>query len=297
MKIRIYGEPSDNTVWPPAYLPAIKRGLIELGHELVDDVKLADVLYCNDPNGEYQISHDTIDFNKPSVLNILDIPTYLSEFHLNRVLGNLNWRIEQVNAVTSISKTVQSQIKEIFGVDSTVVYQPTKPITRLNLEKKESGVKFLYVGRAHSPNKRFDLVKNLIQKYYEEGQLLIIGSENPCFGTYVGMVNDVTLNNYYNLCDYVLLPSSFEGIGLTSIEAILAGKYPILSNDCAAAIEFLPEFACDPNPAAMFEKIQEIENNKSHYDWLVRQYDRKYREQFNYKSVAQNIVNVLESVI
>jgi glycosyltransferase involved in cell wall biosynthesis len=293
MRIKVYGEPHYST-WSPSYLGLVRRGLQELGHELVENPEDADVLYADDPCGYKQIADDTIKLNKPSVLNILDIPTYAPNW--KQVADFYYWCMTKVNAVTSISQTTRKQLLELFDINSDVIYHPAKTLTNYNMPRSSDKLKFLFVGRANSTNKRFHLVREMIEKYYEENQLVVVGSENPGFGNYRSIVTDSELNIYYNLCDYVLSPSSHGGIELPPCEAVLMGKFPIVAKDCECSQEFLPDFCCEPTADAMYQQIQMIESNKTHYNWLNNQYARKFETQLNYLSVAQNIEKVIKSL-
>jgi len=292
MKIKIYGEKNQN--WLPAQMPLIRRGLLELNHELVENPADADTLFAADPNGYKQITIDKIQFNKPSCLTIHDIPEYQS--NKDEIINEYSKYLEQVDAIAVNSYTTQAQVKRIFNRESFIIYQPCKPIIPLNIPKTHKKLRFLFVGRAASLNKRFHLVKELITKYYDESQLAVIGSENPGFGNFAGLVGDEQLLISYNMADFILSPSSYEGLGLVACESLLANVPPIVCNDCLASLEFAEEFACDPTADAMYEKIQEIQSNKKDYDWIIQQYYKKYKEQFSYISVAQNISNLLESL-
>lgn len=289
MKIKLYGEPNEK--WWPSQLPLIKKGLLELGHELVENPQDADFLYANDPHGYEQIFFDKLRFNRKSLLTIHDIPEYQQDYHY--IVSNYRKYLDIVDGISVNSFTTQHQVAKIFNKESYVIFQPTKEIIPLDIERDSKKLKFLFVGRANSSNKRFFLIKQLMEKYYSEKQLVVIGSENPGYGNYLGMVDDGQLSMYYNLSDYLLSPSMYEGLGLTPIESILAHKPVILSNDCAASNEFLSEFACDPNANSMHEKIEEIEHDRNNYNWIIQQYAKKYFELLNYKSVSENIVEVL----
>ena len=136
-----------------------------------------------------------------------------------------------------------------------------------------------------------------MEKYYSEEQLLVVGTENIEYGKYAGVLEDKWLNIFYNSCDFVLLPSNMEGLGLTSIEAILAKKPVILNKESGAAQEFLPEFCADGNVDSMQDKILEIQNNKEKYSEIIENYNKKYSEQFSSEQVAKNIIKVYNDYI
>ena len=161
----------------------------------------------------------------------------------------------------------------------------------LIIQKKN--IPFLYVGIANDANKRFSLIRDTLESINGETGLVVCGSENPNFGNYIGIIDDETLNDIYNTSRFVLLPSKFEGIGLSMIEGMIAGAIPITCNDNPTALEFSPkEFICDPNPQAIFDKMMEIHKNYSQYQQIALEYGKKYLETMNKNQVAKNIINI-----
>jgi len=227
----------------------------------------------------------------------LDLPDFLPDFP--EILERYKKVIDKADIVTSISEFVSGQIKKYYNIDSPVIYQPSKnvKVSEVTLQESNNKLKFLYVGRASSPNKRFDLVIDLMEKYYSEEQLLVVGTENVGYGKYAGVLDDKWLNIFYNSCDFVLLPSDMEGLGLTSIESILAKKPVILNKESGAAQEFLPEFCADANADSMQEKILDIQNNKSSYDQIIENYNKKYSKQFSSEQVVNNIIKIYNDYI
>ena len=127
-------------------------------------------------------------------------------------------------------------------------------------------------------------------------EIIICGSENPGFGNYLNVVPDAKLNKLYNSSKYLFLPSKAEGLGLTMIEAMICGSLPIACSDNKTAKEFLPEdFICEPNPQSMFDKIEELNKEYETKRNLVLKYGKKYKIQFDKKSIAKNILNIFYS--
>lgn len=283
MKIKAFG-------WRSQYLDQISRieaGFITLGHELSDNNP--DIVYKNE-----DFFDEAIDFinkcdKRPFVIfNILDLQTH----NLNYSLDKLKEQLKLADRVTCISNTVKGDIKKYLDIDAIVIYNPSKSTFSLGSTTKP--FPFLYVGRANSPNKRFNLIKDTLRlANWPSNYLKVCGSEFPAFGDYLGIVDDESLNNLYNQAGIVLLPSITEGIGLSFIEALQASTPAIGCSDCKAAMEFLPEcMICEPDPNSIRNKILDIKNNYSYYKQVAFDYGLKYKEQFSSISVAQRIIDI-----
>lgn len=208
-----------------AQLPRIIEAYNELG------IVLNDTIYCND-GGYYDeaIRLKHTDYSQKLILNVLDIPEHLFPQYDIEALTD---KLLEADVVTCISQTVQAQIRKYCGIEAKIIYNPIKNVS---YRKSRRNNKYLYVGRANDPNKRFKLIRAQV----DEEDLTVCGPENPGFGNYLGIVSDEELNELYNTTRFLLLPSRFEGIGLTACEASLCGCIPILSQDNKAASEFFP---------------------------------------------------------
>jgi len=120
--------------------------------------------------------------------------------------------------------------------------------------------------------------------------------ENPGFGNYLNVVPDSELNRLYNSSKYVLLPSKNEGIGLSMIEGMICGAIPITCADNLTAKEFSPpDFICDPNAQSITNKVEELEKDYKEKRRLALEFGKKYKTQFNKKTIATNIINIFNS--
>ena len=119
---------------------------------------------------------------------------------------------------------------------------------------------------------------------------------NPNFGNYLGVINDNELNKLYNSSKYVLLPSMAEGIGLPMIEGLICGTIPITCSDNLTAKEFSPpDFICEPNVKSIVNKIKELQKNYALKRKTALNLGKKYKVQFDKKSIAKNIIEIFNS--
>lgn len=265
----------------------IDQGLKAIGCSFVEESP--DIVYSNNDMYDDILDYANNQKKKPFIiLNVLDLQIGNPKYDLIKVKEQLL----EADAITCISKTVQKQINEVLSLDAEVIYNPIKDIKYD--PKVGKSIPFLYVGRANDPRKRFSLIKETFKNYEEINQTLVIcGSENPNFGIYTGILSDEDLDLLYNSCKFLLLPSSFEGLGLPMIEAIVAGSIPITCNDNPTAVELSPkEFVCDPDPKAFMAKLIEISKDYSKFQKISLEYAEKYKILMNKNNVAQSIIDI-----
>ena len=274
-------------------IPRIKEGMELLGHTLSEDSP--DLIYSNDPKGyEKALILKKKYPNAYLIFNFLDIPWHIENIQKQTELLVKNFFLK-ADAVSVISFKVQKDLTKFYDKKIQVIYNPVKDVYFDEKIKKDN--MFLYVGRANDPIKRIKLVHNSIIKIPEGlKNIKICGSENPGFGNYVGVVSDKDLNKLYNSSKFVLLPSKAEGIGLPMIEGMICGTIPVTCSDNLTAKEFSPsEFICEPNAQAIVNKIEELNKKYSSKRKLALEYGKKYKNQFNKKNIAINIIDIFNS--
>ena len=284
MKISVFG------ILPFSQL--IKEGFEKLGHEISNEDPY--LIYANDPRGYKEaISVKKKYKNAPLIFNLLDIPWHMPNIEQQTRLL-VSQFLMQADFVSTISLKVKKDLSKFFKKNIHVIYNPTRDV--YHDEKILKNNTFLFVGRANDPIKRFNLVRDTINKI-ENGikKIKICGAENPNFGDYLGYVSDQELNNLYNSTKFVLLPSKAEGIGLPMIEALICGALPITCSDNETAKEFLPaDFICEPEADAILKHIEKLDNEYSIKRRLAFQFGEEYKKKFNKISVAKNIKNIIE---
>ena len=274
-------------------IPRIKEGMKLLGHTLSEDSP--DLIYSNDPKGyEKALILKEKYPNAYLIFNFLDIPWHIKNIERQTELLVKKFFLK-ADAVSVISSKVQKDMAKFYDKKIHVIYNPIKDVYFDEKIKKNN--MFLYVGRANDPIKRIKLVHDSIIKIPEGlKNIKICGSENPGFGNYVGVVSDKDLNKLYNSSKFVLLPSKAEGIGLPMIEGMICGTIPVTCSDNLTAKEFSPsEFICEPNAQAIVNKIEELNKKYSSKRKLALEYGKKYKNQFNKKNIAINIIDIFNS--
>lgn len=277
----------------------IDKGLRELGHRVNDFLGPPDLIYCNDmANSDNAFLKKATWPSAKLILNVLDVPLWVPDWKNihDEWLGKLNG----ADKITCISQAVKKDIYNCFLIESDVIYNPIKPITRLNLPTE---IPFLFVGRALAPNKRglsiLKPLQSLLTARDPSFKIHIVGSENPGFGIYHGVVDDAELNRLYNVSLFTLVPSLQEGLNLPMIEALCAGSIPIVAQDMSTSQEFCPpEFLCEPHAEAFFNKMfHDLPKlPESQVMDILEKYHVEYSVKFSPKSIASNIVSVYNSL-
>tara|TARA_Y100000590_G_scaffold468854_1_gene653499 strand:- start:2035 stop:2913 length:879 start_codon:yes stop_codon:yes gene_type:complete len=271
-------------------IPRIKEGIKNMGHILSEENP--DLIYANDPTGYKRAILLNKKFpNSFLMLNFLDVPWHLPNVNQQTKLLVEHF-LSKANIVTAISFKVKKDLGKFLDKKIEVIYNPIKDVFHDKSIKKNNN--FLYVGRANDPVKRINLVRESLQKINgAEKEIKICGSENPGFGSYMGVIPDVDLNKLYNSSKFVLLPSKAEGIGLPMIEGMICGAIPITCSDNLTAKEFSPvEFICEPNSESIVKKIKELEKEYESNRKIAIKIGEKYKIQFSKKNVAKKIVDI-----
>ncbi|RTK98844.1 MAG: hypothetical protein EKK57_10860, partial [Proteobacteria bacterium] len=176
-----------NKSWYSLQSPRIQQGLVNIGHEIVDQ-KLAEYVYCNDPS-----SYDEAILNRRDgqklIFNILDVPYHIPNFQ--EWLANIKPKLQFADIVTCISFTVRLNVIKYLNIHPFVIYNPIKDVTNLGLNRPNNS--FCYAGRANDPGKRFNIVREVVGRLSNDN-ISVCGSENPGYGKYFGILSDSDLN-------------------------------------------------------------------------------------------------------
>jgi len=280
MKIKTFGARC-----PTCQIDRIEDGFSFLGHEVIEDNSEPDLIYSNNRWHTEAIETKEQYPNAKLILNVLDIPEHvIQHFESDR----LQVELRKADAVTCISFFVKDQIKRFVNMDARVIYNPMKDVHKTDVKKD---IPFLYVGRANDPNKRFSAIFQIFQYMgITEENLVVVGTDNPLFGKYMGVVSDEELNNIYNRSHFVFLPSRIEGIGLSMIEGVMCDCIPVVSKDNLTAVEFVPELVMEPDIPTIARTIVSYWENKP-MD-LINKYKKDFKVRFHKNTVAKNIIEI-----
>ena len=288
VKISVLG--SDGFV---CQIPRIKEGMEALGH--VISKESPDIIYSNDPKGYDEALKLKQKYSSAYLIfNFLDVPWHIPNIQ-KQTEALAKYYFQKADMLTTISFKVQKDLTKFYDKKIHVIYNPIKDVFLDEKIKKNNS--FAYIGRAGDPVKRFNLVKDSIKEIKGgENNIKICGTENPKFGNYLGVIKDQELNKLYNSSKYVLLPSKAEGLGLPMIEGMICGSVPITCSDNLTAKEFSPpDFICEPNKKSIIKKIEELDEDYENKRKLALEFGKKYKIQFDKKTIAKNIINIFNS--
>lgn len=284
----------------------IEDGLRELGWaEATDDIP-ADLVYANDePRWQQAIDYRAaVCPNAKLILCVLDIPVW----NLPRGYDPYACfqRLRQANAAVSISAYVQDQVRDFYGMESSVIGQPIQPV---NADKRRAGVRpFPYrammIGRLGDPNKRATMaIQGMIMAGFNEAEVAIVG-EYPGWGTKMDTVSTEILNDLYNSVDFVLCATLGAGLELPILEGLAAGSIPVVCHDLTT----LPEIAavygnvlvCYPNAQAIAYGLRKMTDNPQ---FIADQHNRclagpaaVVAQTYSARAVAERLVSVYQSL-
>lgn len=286
----------------------IEQGFITLGHESVEKMVDADLLYSNDPGGYKTIlaAHygGRLKQGARLIFNVQDIPEHLMP---NYDIEGLSTMLDHAHAVTSISEFVRSQLIRYLKRGSSVVYQPIMPITHKPEPRLDRYARFLHAGRRTDPNKRFGIAAQALQLLgINYGQLGLVGGEFVNWGEHFGQLKDDQLNQVYNSVDFVLTTSAVEGLCLPVLEAMAAGVIPIICNDMTTRRELLPpglfpEYEdVSPTPVSVSRFVAKyLQDNGAMQEMkarLLKHYTETWAARVSPTAVAAAILKVYERV-
>lgn len=299
MRISVLG--SDGTIL--CQLQALRDAFTALGHTVHTkqylDPDLAFTFVGNGPYETYLMSAK----DRPFIFNVLDLCPHCADHQ--DILRRFAAQLPAAAKVTTISKSVQSQLITLCDIQSEVIYYPMKPVT--NTRTKKHPYRVALVGRTSDPNKRCGVaVMALVRAGFKESEVVIVGPEYPGWGTRLGTVSDEVLNEIYNSVDYVMMLSKEEGIGLPGPEAACAGALPIVLPDLST----YDEFWRDSPMHHFYQNLRSVDQIaalllylKSEPDTLadlqskMHQYaEANFRPLFDHVEVAKRIIEVAQKI-
>ncbi len=235
-----------------AQVDRIEEGFRALGCEVVDKGAGADLVYANDAGHHRAALNLRLLAANPCrkvILNVLDLAPHLGSTF---PLGEVKLCVGAADAITTISTTVQRDIRARLGVEATVVYNPIRGVAH---SRGKDTYTALFVGRVGDPEKRCVLGAAALSILgYGWNDMLTVGREPPPYGgCYFGEATDEELSFYYNASTFLMCPTRHAFLGLPILEAMACGTIPVVCRDLDILDEFLP--------ADVFPEYREVEPN------------------------------------
>ena len=177
-------------------------------------------------------------------------------------------------------------------------------------KSKKTGNKFLFVG-IDWERKNGPLVLDAfidLQKIYKDIELYIVGidakdgfddkgSKNNVF--FLGRKNREDIVDYYNKCDYFVMPSVFEAFGIVFVEALQFGLPCIAKNAFA-----MPEIVkSDKNSllikkddkGELMQKMEELLLRGAKYVKNVNDDYEYYKKEYSWDAVADRVITAIRN--
>lgn len=230
-------------------------------------------------------------------------------------------RIRKFKNIFAISKCVQQDIKETFGLDSKVIYNGIQPeVFKVNLRKYseiDSSFHIVQLGRLAHQDKGQHIVLQALSVLKSQGynnvKVDFIG-DGPSKQYLIELAKELGVYDivefigakspeyiYENLCKYDLevQPSLFEGFGLTVAEAMIV-KLPVLVADNLGPMEIVDYGKYgyvfkigDYKDCA--NKIIDIISN-GYNNSIVERAQKRIQHVFNVKNTALNYILEYERI-
>ncbi len=280
----------------------IEQGFLDLGHTITRDYSEADLVYVNNfPYDEACAQKLVGNLRGKLILTVLDCAPHVADFPMGKLKGQLAY----ADAVCTISETVRRDLLARGGVDSHVIFNPVKNVTKTGIKKHP--YRALFVGRLGDPAKRAQIGAEALSILgFKPEEIVAVGGEAPVFPCrYWGGVSNEMLNELYNSVDFVMMTSGIsEGMGLPAIEAMAAGAIPVICNDLSTRLEFFEPFreydGVNPNPrdvAAFVARFMQDNDAKEQFKTRLHEhYTQQWAHKLSGRGVAEAILRVYEGI-
>lgn len=169
----------------------------------------------------------------------------------------------------------------------------------------KNGKRFLYVGKDWK-RKNGPLVIQAfesLERKYSGVELYIAGPmEKPKFHSnqvhFLGRLSYEEVVDYYNLCDYFVMPSKFEPYGIVFVEALIFGL-PCIGKRCFAMPEFIQEdvngyLLSEDNAEELCRLMECMMINQGRLKENCLQNQEDYINFYTWNSVAERIIDVMK---
>ncbi len=288
-----------------AQVDRIEEGFRTLGCELVPPSD-ADLVYSNDAGGYEEALAADGDQSKGDahvILNVLDLCPHCQP---PLDIAHIKEQLAYADAITTISSTVQRDIRARLGVEATVVYNPIRNVS-CNRQRFPFS-RAIFVGRVGDPEKRATVgaaALSILGLGWDD--MVTVGREPPPYGgLYVGEISDEVLSGYYNGVDFLMCPTRNAFLGLPILEAMACGTIPVVCRDLDILDEFLPADVFPeyreveptaPSIARFVARFMQDNDAKAEFSARVRRhYEAHWADRLSPRGVAQAILNVYQTL-
>lgn len=169
---------------------------------------------------------------------------------INHIRQIDNRTLTEAKKIYCISKNVANRLKEFNGIESEVLYPPTK--MGESYKQGDFG-KYIFSAGRLDPLKRVELIIQALNEIDQEYKLLIAGKgkheeilkkvvEQEKVSDrveFLGFVSDDRLLEYYSNASMIFFAPKDEDYGFITIEAFKSGKPVITTNDSGGVLEFV----------------------------------------------------------
>lgn len=223
-------------------------------------------------------------------------------------LDNATRYNQSCKGIFTMSEWLAKDLIENSDIPSEKVH-PVGGDCNIDLERvdhsKKEGNRFLFIGKAWN-RKNGPLVvaafKRLRQKY-SDVELYVAGPATKPSEVdgekgilYLGQLSYDQLVEYYNLCDFFVMPSQFEAYGLVFAEALIYGL-PCIGKRCFA----MPEFTKDGDNGYLIDaddedelcgKMEMLLSNKKMAQNVIGGMTY-YKNKYSWDSVAKRMLEII----
>lgn len=270
----------------------IRDGFKLNGH--IIDYENPEVIFCNDP----QVYKEGLALKEKTnailIFNVLDIPIHLSE--IDQILKEWIPLLHKADILTSISTYTSECVEALTNKKCYTIYNPIRDLIKKDIPRDNL---FIAVGRVNDPNKRFNLMVPVVNFFSEIFRLPpkrlinIVGTDNPYYGNYLGVLSDEELSNIYNSTEVIFITSKIEGLCLPLIESMYCGCIPVVCRDMTTSKELAPaELICDNTSESIALKCVDILKNKEYYRDIINNFIDLNIHKFNKSNIANNIIKL-----
>lgn len=269
----------------------------------------------------YNIYHSThIAFDK-SVEGIISPITSLELTYLSGYLGEMVCSFDRTSI--AVSESVSEELKKYYNLNNVYVVESGIDIELFRPLKDKSFLRArysipvdayvgLFVGR-WDKTKGKDIIEKTIKATPDIYWVLVLGtSSDPC--ELVGLDNVRILNEIpyeempliYNLSDFMLFPSRYEGFGLVIAEAMACGL-PVLTDEIGIAkkiykeepfsnlrLSYLTCYETEKNIYDITEKINFLKNDRDFAKGISEKGIELIRKDYNISLWGKKVLRIFE---